>query len=416
MGAIKKGTKLPRPRVWRTLLVVVICAGFAGIGVRMLNSTLAASVSNTMTPTSQTVSTGTNITVTVTTNAGTNHVLTDELRVTFDETKLQFVSADYTGSPLDTDTPQAGAFVGYYQISRYALSTHPTGSFTLAKLTFKVLGTSGTTTLGYDPANSSVFVQEDSGASNALATVAGSTFTLDGVSPTVTITAPANNAQISGSVPFSATATDNTSVSKVEFSVDGALKSTDTTSPYSTTVDATGLSVGSHSMSVTAYDVVGRTSTKTVTVTVADAVKPTLTITSPAMNATVAGTLNVTATATDNISVSKVEFSVDGALKSTDTTSPYAAAIPTASLAAGQHNITVTAYDSAGNTTEKSVTVTINNISGDVNSDGHVTIQDIAILIANYNSSSATAAKGDVNGDGKINIQDLAILISHYGQ
>src|ERR1700675_4900301 len=43
-----------------------------------------------------------------------------------------------------------------------------------------------------------------------------------------------------------------------------------------------------------------------------DTTPPTVSITSPAASATVSGNVNVTATATDNVSVAKVQFKVDG--------------------------------------------------------------------------------------------------------
>src|SRR5436190_17227007 len=54
-----------------------------------------------------------------------------------------------------------------------------------------------------------------------------------------------------------------------------------------------------------------------------DTIPPTTSITSLANGATVSGTISVTASASDNVGVTKVEFYVDGALQTTDTTSPY---------------------------------------------------------------------------------------------
>jgi len=56
-----------------------------------------------------------------------------------------------------------------------------------------------------------------------------------------------------------------------------------------------------------------------------DSVAPTVSITSPANGAIVArrSTITITATASDNVGVTRVEFLVDGALQCTDTTAPY---------------------------------------------------------------------------------------------
>lgn len=61
------------------------------------------------------------------------------------------------------------------------------------------------------------------------------------------------------------------------------------------------------------------------------------------------GTLAFTATASDNVGVTKVEFYVDGALKGTDTANPYTLALDSATLANGGHSLTAKAYDAAGN-------------------------------------------------------------------
>ena len=52
-------------------------------------------------------------------------------------------------------------------------------------------------------------------------------------------------------------------MSKVEFLVDGSLKATDTTSPYSTTLDSTTLANGSHTLVAKAYDAAGNVGTST---------------------------------------------------------------------------------------------------------------------------------------------------------
>jgi leucyl aminopeptidase len=73
--------------------------------------------------------------------------------------------------------------------------------------------------------------------------------------------------------------------------------------------------------------------------------------------------VNVTASASDNVGVTKVEFHVDGALSSTDTTSPYAFSWLTTGYTNGSsHTLVSKAYDAANNVgTSSTVTVTVNN-------------------------------------------------------
>lgn len=79
--------------------------------------------------------------------------------------------------------------------------------------------------------------------------------------------------------------------------------------------------------------------------------KPVAQLTSPANLAdALTGTLNVQATATDNVGVASVEFQIDGvAIGTADTTAPYAATVNVADHPAGQHILRARARDAAGN-------------------------------------------------------------------
>ena len=61
------------------------------------------------------------------------------------------------------------------------------------------------------------------------------------------------------------------------------------------------------------------------------------------------GTITLSATASDNVGVTKVEFYVDGALKGRDTTAAYSMTIDSTTLANGSHTLTAKAYDAANN-------------------------------------------------------------------
>lgn len=86
--------------------------------------------------------------------------------------------------------------------------------------------------------------------------------TSDSTRPSVSITAPANNSTVSGSVAVSANASDNVGVVGVQFFLDGVkLGAEDTTSPYSYTWDTTMTSNGLHTLSASARDAAGNTTT-----------------------------------------------------------------------------------------------------------------------------------------------------------
>ena len=81
----------------------------------------------------------------------------------------------------------------------------------------------------------------------------------DSVPPTVS----ASESGTSGSISLAATASDNVGVTRVEFLVDGALKGTDTSTPYALTLDSNTLSNGSHSLVARAYDAAGNNAAST---------------------------------------------------------------------------------------------------------------------------------------------------------
>ncbi|HEV7240663.1 MAG TPA: Ig-like domain-containing protein [Thermoanaerobaculia bacterium] len=101
-----------------------------------------------------------------------------------------------------------------------------------------------------------------------------------------------------------------------------------------------------------------------------DTTAPTTSITAPANGAIVSGTTNVTATASDNVGVTRVEFFLDGALQSSDTTSPYAWSWNTTGTSNGAHALTTKAYDAANNIgTSSAVNVTVSNGGGGSSAD-----------------------------------------------
>ena len=94
-----------------------------------------------------------------------------------------------------------------------------------------------------------------------------------------------------------------------------------------------------------------------------DTIPPTVSITSPALNATVSGTITVSANASDNVGVASVQFMLDGAnFGSPLTAAPYSIAWNTTGASNGIHILSARASDAAGNTTVAvGVSVTVSN-------------------------------------------------------
>ena len=86
--------------------------------------------------------------------------------------------------------------------------------------------------------------------------------------PTVQVTAPADGQEVSGSIPFTAEASDDVGITKVEFYAAGSLVDTDKTPPYGITLDSTYLHGGDNVLKAVAYDEYPLTSEDSVTVVV----------------------------------------------------------------------------------------------------------------------------------------------------
>jgi major membrane immunogen (membrane-anchored lipoprotein) len=282
-------------------------------------------------------------------------------------------------------------------------------------------------------ATHSVTVKATDGAGNVTTSSAVSV-TVDNVAPVVSVTAPSNNAIVTGSaVTISATATDTngSGINRVEFYRDDTiLLNSALSSAYSITWDTSAIANNPYTITAVAYDNAGNATTSSViSVTVnnatpppVDTTAPTVSISTPANNATVAGQVAVGALSSDNVGVTKVEFYIDNNTTPTniDTTPSYGFIWDTASgtVTDGTHTIKAKAYDAAGNNKTAIVTVTVNNAPplkpGDVNGDGHVDVFDMSILLGHFNTNGGRTL-GDLNGDAVINIFDLSILLTNYG-
>jgi Bacterial Ig domain len=128
----------------------------------------------------------------------------------------------------------------------------------------------------------------------------------------------------------------------------------------------------------------------------ADTQAPSTSITAPAAGATVTGIVSVTATATDNAGVTKVEFWLDGVLKSSDTASPYAWSWDTSTSANGAHALVSKAYDAANNAgTSATVNVTVSN-GVPVHLGGYTIVQANSALTYSIPAGITIPSKGYV--------------------
>jgi len=253
----------------------------------------------------------------------------------------------------------------------------------------------------------------------------------DQVSPTVSMSAPTSGSTISGTYVLKANAADNVGVTKVEFYVDGTLKASDTTSAHSASIDTKTLTNASHSFTAKAYDAAGNVATSAaINATInnpvtppPDTTPPTSTMAAPSTNGlTISGTYVVSATAADNVGVTKVELYVDNVLKNSVSTAPYNYSLDTTGLTNGSHGFYAIAYDAASNTGKSAtITATVTNttyLSADINQDGHVDLLDFHILASKFGQTGTPAQLGraDINQDSSVDLLDFHILATQFGQ
>lgn len=158
-------------------------------------------------------------------------------------------------------------------------------------------------------------------------------------------------------------ATDNIGVAGYRIYRDGVERTTTT----ATTLQDTGLTAGTtYAYTVRAYDAAGNQSANSTvasaTTQAPDTTAPAVNVTAPADGATVSGAVAVSATASDNVGVANVAFTVDGAaLGAPDTSAPYGTSLDTTALTNGSHTLRATATDTSGNAFYTEISITVDN-------------------------------------------------------
>ncbi len=399
------GSKLASKTPWKIRDLAIFGVIFAAVGGFILWRSFAAPLPPTvyLTPASQTFGPSSSFSVQVRENSGTTTVNAVQANLSYNANLLTFVSISTTGSAFGV-TAQTSGGSGVINIGLGVSGGSPavTGDQLVAILNFKTTTTGGTATVPFTTGTALVSSTTNQDILGSLAATAGGSYVTDTAPPTVSLTAPVNNATISapGTVNITATASDAaSSVSKVELYIDGILKTTLTASPYTYAWSTSGVSLGSHTIQAKAYDSFNNIGTTTLTtVTLADQTPPTTSITTPSGGTTVSGTAAVSATATDNTGgtgVNKVELYVDGVLNSTNTSSPYNFSWNTTTATNATHNLTVKAYDGAtpaNVTTSSAVSVVVDNSPPTAPTSLRMTGNSLTTIALAWNASTDNIA------------------------
>ncbi len=186
--------------------------------------------------------------------------------------------------------------------------------------------------------------------------------TADNHLPEAALTAPTQGRFLRGTAVLEATASDANGVTKVEFYDGTTLLGTDSTSPHALSWNTVGVTNGAHTLTVRAYDLAGNVRTSAGVAVTVDNTTPTTAVSAPAQNASVRGTVPVSATASDTYGVERVEFYAGATLLGTATLAPYVVGWDTTTVANGTITLTTRAYDFAGNSTPSAnLVITVDN-------------------------------------------------------
>jgi uncharacterized protein YkwD len=177
------------------------------------------------------------------------------------------------------------------------------------------------------------------------------------------ITQPTDGATVPAgkTIKVAATASAALGIAKVEFYVNGVRKCSDSSAPYSCNWGVPSQRGVNYTLEDRAYDNAGHTASGKITVTSGvDSTPPIVSVAYPLAGASVTAntTTTISASASDEVGVAKVEFYVNGSRKCSDSVAPYSCAWKVPRTPGVTYTIQARAYDFAGNTSTQAVTVT----------------------------------------------------------
>lgn len=287
----------------------------------------------------------------------------NNLRMAFNNTLFTTVNNPASGTLSATTasgTALAVALAALPQHGNVTINNAATGAYTY------------TPTVAFAGTDSFSFIGSEAGGTTNTAYV---TVTVqDATFPTLVITTPATSPHAlgaPGTVVFSGTASDDVAVTQVSYTLSGATtgsgNATGTTAWSFTTPT---LNAGSTTVTVTASDAASQIDSAAIVVTVPDTIAPVLAITTPATspyNGGAVATVAIAGTASDNVAVTAITYSLSGATTGSGSVTVTAAAnwaFVTPILTPGATTITVTAVDAATNSSTASVIVSVTALSG----------------------------------------------------
>jgi hypothetical protein len=125
-----------------------------------------------------------------------------------------------------------------------------------------------------------------------------------------------------------------------------------------------------------------------------DTTPPSVSLTAPTSGSTVAGTVTLSATASDNVAVQSVQFKVDGTnIGSAITSSPYTTTWNSTGVADGSHMLYAVAEDTVGNYATSSISITVENTAVSISSIATSSVNNANATITWTTNEAATSRR-----------------------
>ncbi|GFO66542.1 hypothetical protein GMLC_01210 [Geomonas limicola] len=221
-----------------------------------------------------------------------------------------------------------------------------------------------------DPAASHFFAVTSYGATGLESISFSVVDNADPNPPEVVVNTATDPLPVSGITAIRVQVPDGVQITRVQFLVNSVSQGESTSTPFAFSWSTAQLAPGDYQVAVKATDNTGGELVSdpiTVSVSAQDPVsttdteRPVLSIAAPLSGATLAGSVTVSASATDNVGVARVEFYVNGVLQATSNSAPYLFTWNTLIFANGSYALSAKAFDAAGNVAESSINVAVFN-------------------------------------------------------
>ena len=192
--------------------------------------------------------------------------------------------------------------------------------------------------------------------------------TVDRTPPVVSWVSPPADGLVDGDVPLVVSASDGAALAEVRLSVDGVELGAFTSAPFEAGWAAGGAAAGEHTLTASAVDAAGLVAVATRTVLVDRA--PTAAIDAPADGSVVQGLVLVSATGEDDLGLSSMVLTLDGAEIGAWTGEPDTKTLPveqpwdTTTTAYGEHTLVLTVTDGQGQTAVAEAVVLVDQPPG----------------------------------------------------